>query len=422
MDTKTSVIGGAGHVGLPMGLALANNGHQVTLIDQDEEALEEIRNGKLPFKEPGCLELLDRARKKGRLDLTTDVGDIESSDNIVLVVGTPIDEHNNPEMEQLLDLVSEMEKGLRQEQLLVLRSTVYPGTTTLIRDHLEEELGFVVGEDYYLVNAPERVAQHEALEEMVELPQLVGAFDDASYERGRRFFESFIESDCLRLNPTESELGKLFTNMWRYISFAVANEFFLITESFADYHDVNVHRILDQTSEDYPRFEVPSPGANVGGPCLTKDGWFLVDNIPYNEFVSTAFQINEGMPAQMIRKMSQLKPNPGDVVVLGSTFKADSDDTRNSVAFKLEKQLRLKGHGEPTFVDPHVADDGDLEDAEGADWVVLMTPHTAFQDLEAVLDHVGNPTALYCDVWGHWEAMRHRSENGYFFGHQARQE
>lgn len=420
LNQKTSIVGGAGHVGFPMGLSLANNDHDVTLIDQNEDALRQIDAGQPPFNEPGCQELLDQARKRDRLSVSSRMRDIASSDNIVLVIGTPIDEHNNPEMGHLLDVIEEMEDDLKEDQLLVLRSTVYPGTTSLVRDHLEGSLGFDVGEDFYLVNGPERVAQHKALDEMVNLPQLIGAFDDGSYDRAQAFFDSFIESECLRLNPAESELGKLFTNMWRYIQFAVANELFLIADSFGQYHDVNVHRVLDQTAQDYHRFNVPRPGANVGGPCLTKDGWFLVDNIPYNEFVTTAFQINEGMPAQIIEKMSSMSPNPDNVKILGATFKADSDDTRNSLAFKLKKQLRLKGQGDASIVEPELDDFGDLDDLQGADWAILMTPHSSFKDLDRILEHVDNPECLYSDVWGHWEAMRHHSQNGFFFGHQAR--
>lgn len=413
-----SVIGGAGHVGLAMGLLLSDAGHEVTLIDEDESALRMIESGELPYKEPMGEELLQAGLETDRLETATNVDSVAQSETIVIVVGTPIDEHNNPQMDNLLNLIEELIPNLRHDQLLILRSTLYPGTTEIIKKKLEKA-DLSVGSDLYLAFAPERVAQHRAIEEMVELPQLVGTFDDESYRQSKQFFDTYLKSDCPHLTPIEAEIGKLFTNMWRYIMFATVNEFYLITESFATHSDANVHRILDKTSQNYPRFDVPSPGANVGGPCLTKDGWFLVDNIPYNELVSTAFQINEGMPAQIIQNMSQKNPNPEKIALLGMTFKRDSDDTRNSVSFKMKKQLRMKGYEDIVLIEPNRPEFDRWEEAEGCDWVILMTPHTEFEDLNHVLHKVNNSDCLFADIWGHWDEMKHRSENGYFYGRDA---
>jgi len=410
-----SIIGGAGHVGLSMGLVVAQAGHTARLIDQDSETLENITAGQLPYKEKGGAEILEGGLEENLIHTTTDVTEVANSDVIIIVVGTPIDEHNNPQMDQLLEIVEELEDHLEADQLVLLRSTVYPGTTAIVRDVLETA-GFEVGEDLYLSFAPERIAQHHAIEEMVELPQLVGSFDQASFDRSRAFFETFLEAECHRLTPTEAELGKLFTNMWRYLTFAIANEFYLITDSLAQRHDVNIHRILDKTATEYPRFDVPTPGANVGGPCLTKDGWFLTDDIPYNELVSAAFQINEGMPAQIIQRMSRLAPDPEKITILGMTFKGGSDDTRNSLAFKLEKQLKMRGLDGAVRIEPNRPEFDDWADAEGSDWVILMTPHPQFEDFDSVRSRIDNPDCLYCDIWGHWEAARYVSDNGYFFG------
>jgi UDP-N-acetyl-D-mannosaminuronic acid dehydrogenase len=210
--------------------------------------------------------------------------------------------------------------------------------------------------------------------------------------------------------------------MWRYLTFAAANEFHLITESFATHYNVNVNRILDKTGHNYPRFDVPSPGANVGGPCLTKDGWFLVDNIPFNELVSTAYQINEGMPAQIVNRMARKSPDPEKITILGMTFKANSDDTRNSVSFKMEKQLQMKGYRNIVEVEPNTDRFDTLDEIRGSDWVILMTPHNEFQDFEVISQHVNNSDCLYCDLWGTWDIARHRSDNGYFFQSEIEQE
>lgn len=418
---EIGVIGGGGHVGLPMGIVLADTGFSVTLIDKDEDRLETIEIGELPFNEPGGEPLLEDVLAEGRLDTTTDIEATADCDVVFFVIGTPIDEHHNPQMDTLLNVVDDVIDHINDDQLLIFRSTIYPGTTNLVCELLEES-GYAVGEDVYVSFAPERIAQHKAFEEIVGLPQLIGAPDDESYQRTKEVFGRFLEADCLRLNPTEAELGKLFTNMWRYLTFAAANEFHLITESFATHHDVNVNKILDKTGHNYPRFDVPSPGANVGGPCLTKDGWFLVDNIPFNELVSTAYQINEGMPAQIIDHMAQKSPNPDKITILGMTFKANSDDTRNSVSFKMEKQLKMKGYRNIVEVEPNAEGFDEFGDIEGSDWVILMTPHDEFENYETISHQVNNSDCLYCDLWGAWDIARHNSDNGYFFQHEINQE
>lgn len=409
-----SIIGGAGHVGLPLGILLASADHSVTLIDTDEEALAEIASGSMPFSEPGGEPLLEDALAADKLSVSSDLANVGSSDVIIVVIGTPIDEHHNPQIDTLLALIDDLIPHLCEGQLLTFRSTVYPGTTSVVAATLEEA-GFTIGDDLFLAFAPERIAQHKAFEEAVNLPQLIGVFDDLSYEYAESLFDSFVEADCLRLRPTEAELGKLFTNMWRYLTFAAANEFYLIADTFASHHDVNINRILDKTSENYPRFNVPSPGANVGGPCLTKDGWFLIDNIPYNELVSASYQINEGMPAQIIDRMAALSPDPEKIAILGMTFKSNSDDIRNSVSFKLRKQLQLKGYSNVVEIEPNVHGFDKWSSMVDSDWVILMTPHDEFADLSRVRETVGSENALYCDLWGFWDEMAHQSNNGYFF-------
>jgi UDP-N-acetyl-D-mannosaminuronic acid dehydrogenase len=415
---RIGVIGGGGHVGLPMGIILADAGFSVTLIDKNEERLDAIENGELPFNEPGGKPLLEDVLAEGRLDTTTDIDATADCNIIFFVIGTPIDDHHNPQIDILFDVVNDVITYLSDDQLLVFRSTIYPGTTNLICERLKDA-GHTIGEDIYVSFAPERIAQHKAFEEVIGLPQLIGTPDDESYRRTTDIFGTFLEADCLRLNPTEAELGKLFTNMWRYLTFAAANEFHLITESFATHHDVNVNKILDKTGQDYPRFDVPSPGSNVGGPCLTKDGWFLVDNIPFNELVSTAYQINEGMPAQIIDRMARKSPDPEKIAILGMTFKPNSDDIRNSVSFKMKKQLEMKGYRNVVEVEPNVDGFDIVEDIEDSNWVILMTPHDEFEDYEKIQRCVDNDTCLYCDIWGTWDIARHKSDNGYFFQHEV---
>ncbi len=412
---EVSVIGGAGHVGLGMCLVLAKAGHRVQCIDKDEKKLEKIESGLMPFKEEGGKEILGDVLEENLLHFSTEIGSIDSSDVIIVVVGTPIDEHKNPEMDNFLSVIEDIKKKVSEGQLIILRSTIYPRSSRVVKELLERD-GYKIGEDLYLVYAPERVAQHKTIEEMIKLPQLIGAFDDKSYEFAKFFFNTYLKGDCLRLKPTEAELGKLFTNMWRYIQFAISNEFYLITESFNE-GDINVNKILDKTAHDYPRFNPPSPGANVGGPCLTKDGWFLADNIPYDEMISTAYNLNEGIAKSIINRMMEESPKPEKVTLLGMTFKRGSDDIRDSIAFKFKRKLGIDfPQCDVVEVEPHLKEYDKLEDSKESDWVILVTPHEQFRNLSEIASYVKNEACLYCDIWGYWEELKYKSNNGLFYG------
>lgn len=411
-QSTVAVVGAAGHVGFGLTLSMADAGHQVYGIDINRKAVEEISAGHVPFVEEGAQEVLARVLQTGRLKMTTDLDVIRDCEVIILVLGTPIDENLNPILEPLMRLCEQVAPHMHRRQLLILRSTVSPGSTENIRRAIEKYTGMMVGEDIYLVFAPERVVQGKSLIETRTLPQLIGAFESCSYERAEQFFRTFIHNKCIRLTPVEAELAKLMCNMARYVSFALANEFCLI----ADEYQGNIHRIMDACSYDYPRFKLPTPGANVSGPCLFKDGFFLVEQFPFTDLILTSFKINESMPVQIVRKI-RARAGIRKVGILGMTFKSGSDDTRYSLSFKLKKLLLGSGHL-VVCVDPWIPDMSDMSVLRGCDCVILMTPHSQFGDLTVLIDRVDNDDCLFVDIWGFWPEMRGRSENGYFTAKQ----
>ena len=409
IDDKTvAVIGGAGHVGLGMCLVLAEAGHGVFGIDINQQANDSIMAGRMPFMEEHGQEYLERALANGRLSMTTDLVEVQKADVVVVVLGTPIDENLNPRFDGLKALFSSLAPHLRRGQLIILRSTVSPGTTERAKRMLERQLGWRCGEDFHLVFAPERVLQGHAIEELESLPQLVGAFDDVSWEASRSFFATYVRNEIIRLTPVEAEIGKLVTNMYRYLTFAFANEVYFI----ADQWGANSNKVIDAINKNYPRVNVPRPGPNVGGPCLFKDGYFLIERIPFPELISSSFKINEGMTAQIAMKIDQM-PEVQKVGILGLTFKANSDDTRNSLSYKLKKQLDDGSH-DVVCVDPYVEGHKDFSVLKGAECVVLMTPHHEFADLVQVANAIDNPDCLVIDIWGFWLPMRYESDNGVF--------
>ena len=410
---EVAVIGGAGHVGLGMCLVLANSGFNVQGVDIDEERNSLIMSGVPPFMEEQAEDYLRRALAADALHMTSDLAVTARCPVIVVVVGTPVDEHLNPVLRPLDQLMREMAPHLTTGKAVILRSTVSPGTTDHLKRVLEKETKLKVPEDICLVYAPERTMQGKTISELSTLPQLVGSYDDGSFSRVSEFFSQFSSGANIRLTPIEAEIGKLITNMTRYVTLALANEYYMIGNSFG----VSINRVIDACNQDYPRLALPSPGPNVGGPCLYKDGWFLVERISFPDLIGTAFRINEGMPMEIAQILGHQK-DIHKVAILGATFKANSDDTRNSLSFKLFHQLDRLGY-ERVLVEPNLPDYDPMESIQGSDAVVLMTPHQQFKDLARIRQLVDKESCLYVDIWGFWAEMRHRSRNGLFAGHEV---
>ncbi len=241
--TDVVVIGGCGHVGLPLAIALADRGLSTVCYDVSDAAVKLVNDAVLPFEEPGAAPVLDRVIASGALRATTDPAVVAVAEHLVVVIGTPVDEHLNPDPQAIpraLDLCSQY---FRDGQLLVLRSTVYPGVTDLV-----ERMIARLGVDVDVAFCPERIAEGHAMEELFTLPQIVGARTDIGRDRASALF-SRLTDQLVHLNPEEAELAKLFTNTWRYIRFATANQLYMIAnDSGLDYE-----RIREALSRDYPR-------------------------------------------------------------------------------------------------------------------------------------------------------------------------
>jgi UDP-N-acetyl-D-mannosaminuronic acid dehydrogenase len=284
--------------------------------------------------------------------------------------------------------VDQIAPHLRDGALVVMRSTVYPSTTGYVRHHLEAR-----GCHVDVAFCPERIAEGHALEELHSLPQIIGADDDRSADRATALF-SRIAAKTIRTSTKEAELAKLFTNTWRYMKFAVANQFFMI----ADQAGVDYTNVLRAIREDYPRaLDLPGPGF-AAGPCLFKDTMqlaaFTSDHFPLGQ---AAMQVNEGLPAYIVsaleRRYGGLQEKT--IGILGMAFKSESDDTRASLSYKLRKLLSWAG-ARVICTDPYVQDDRltTLECVlDESDILVLGAPHKAYRGLE-----IGGKDVV--DVWG----------------------
>jgi UDP-N-acetyl-D-mannosaminuronic acid dehydrogenase len=384
--TDVVILGGCGRVGLPLGLALAARGLSVVLYDLNPEAVEAVNAAHMPFMEDGAAELLRQVARDGRLRATTAAACVGTAEHLIVVVGTPVDEHLNPDLGVVPRALDRCAEHLRDGQLIVLRSTVHPGVTALTERQLAAR-----GLDVDVAFCPERIAEGRALTELFDLPQIVAARSPQAQSRAEKLFRHLTDQIVV-LAPEEAELAKLFTNTWRYVKFATANQFWMMANDAG----LDFARIQHAITFDYPRAaDLPMPGF-AAGPCLLKDTMQLAA-FNRNNFVlgHAAMLINEGLPLYLVSKLEQrFDLSTMTVGILGMAFKAGSDDPRESLAFKLRKILLLKAD-RVLCTDPHVTDDRFVPlpaVLEQADLLVIAAPHREYAQLQT-----GTPVV---DMWG----------------------
>jgi UDP-N-acetyl-D-mannosaminuronic acid dehydrogenase len=341
----------------------------------------------MPFMEKDGNEVLQRVLAGGKLEMDHTPALVADCKFIVLIVGTPVDEHLNPTFTAMHRALDVCHEHLRDGQILILRSTVFPGITRHVQDYLRGK-----GLDIKVAFCPERVAQGFSIEEFRSLPQIVSAFDEDTIKEVKSLFGHFAK-EFVEMSPMEAELCKLMTNSWRYIQFAAVNQFYMI----ATEHGLDFNRILHGCRYKYPRMAgMPGPGL-AAGPCLVKDTMQLAA-FSHNQFVlgHSAMLINEGLPAHLIDLASkQIDLRRSTAGILGMAFKAESDDHRDSLSYKLKKLLGLRAKkvlcSDPFVQDPKLVP---MEQVTAeADVIFIGAPHKAYANLQA------RPLQVIVDVW-----------------------
>src|SRR4029077_13121469 len=308
------VIGGCGHVGLPLALAFADRGARVGIYDVSEAAVATVNSGRMPFAEPGADEVLSRMLGAGRLEASADPAIVATAEHVIVVIGTPLDEHLNPKQIAITKALGGCSEFLRDGQLLVLRSTVFPGVTALV-----EKMVAALGLEIEVAFCPERIAEGKAMTELFELPQIISARTAAGTERASRLFGR-LTSKLVVMSPEEAELAKLFTNVWRYIKFATANQLYMM----ANEQGLDFDRIRRGLAEDYPRAaDMPAAGF-AAGPCLFKDTMQLAafnhNNFPLGHARTAG---NGGLPLYVVHRLEERFDDLASMTVgiLGMAFK-----------------------------------------------------------------------------------------------------
>jgi len=361
-------------VGLPLAITFADRGLKTVIYDINEKTLARVARGEMPFLERGAELKLKKTLKNKKLLVSDNPRVISESEHIIIIIGTPIDEFLNPRIQDIHRTLKELQKYLKPGQTIILRSTIYPGTTRLVKN-------LVKNKNIKVAFAPERVAQGYAIEELRSLPQIVSGVDKASALSAEKLFKK-IARDVIVLSPEEAELAKLMTNAWRYIQFAVANQFFTIAEG----RGLDFYKIFHAIKHKYPRTaDFPSPGF-AAGPCLFKDTMQIAAFAENSFFLGhAAMLINEGLPNFIIK---QLKENydlkKKTVGILGMAFKGDSDDRRDSLSYKLKKALEVEAEA-VLCTDVYIREAGfdDLKTVlKKSDILILGAPHKEYQKLK----------------------------------------
>lgn len=381
------IVGGFGHVGLPLGLALADAGLNVGLLDPHEARGREIAAGRMPFLEYDAEPILQRVIGN-TLHIADGIETVAHADTVIVTIGTPVDEYLNPKLLPVFQLFESLLPYVRDTHHISLRSTLFPGTTERLRDFLRER-----GAEPDLSFCPERIAQGYAIRELGKLPQLVSGFTESAVARAEALFKR-LSVETIRMSVKEAELAKLFLNSWRYIQFAASNQFYMMAAA----HGADFNRLHAAMTHGYERaHDFPKAGF-AAGPCLLKDTMqlsaFHENNFPLGH---AAMLVNEGLPGFLVKRLQETHDLRKEVIgILGMAFKADVDDIRDSLSYKLGKLLRF--HGSEVLCTDEFATDPTFVTKEEliarSTVVIVGVPHSAYRQLTIPED------VHLVDVWG----------------------
>lgn len=383
LKNSISIIGGAGHVGFPLGLAFAEVGMKINLIDLNKDSNNLINSGVIPFKEEKAKKILKKNLKKKKIYATDDIKICSESKFIIISIGTPISKNNlKPETKNLLNFFHLLKKYIKKNQTIIIRSSVYPGICEKIYKILKSK-------NKNLSYCPERIIQGKSIVELPKLPQIVSGFNSIAIKNSSSLFKK-ISKDIIYTEVLEAELIKLFSNAYRYIHFSISNQFYEICRNL----DLDYNLIRKKMMMGYARNKnIPTQGFTAG-PCLLKDTMqlasFCKDNFPLGY---SAMKINENLPINLLKGVRNFKQKK--IGILGLAFKAEIDDTRDSLSIKLINYLKSK---KIKFLasDPYVNSKYNYniqEVIKKSNLIIVATPHKVYKKLKVPKNKI------IIDIW-----------------------
>jgi len=380
---KTVAIVGLGYVGLPLACLCSKKGYSVVGVDIDETKVEQINSGISPIDD----EYIKTNLKKGDILATTKFQEIKKAEVVIICVPTPVNEKHLPDLSYVKNSSTSVAENLEENQVIILESTVYPGTTEEIVLPILEK----TNKKFYLAHCPERIDPGNKKYTIEKISRVVGGVNKESTEKAAEFYEDIIEGEVIKVKSSkEAEATKIMENTFRDVNIAFINE---MAKSF-DKAGIDIIEVIKGASTKPFAFMPHYPGAGVGGQCISVDPYYLIDKaINYNfdhEFLKLARKINDSMPKYtvdlLIEELNKIGKSVkgAKVGVLGLAYKGGVDDTRESPAFEIIKLLKEKG-AELVIYDPYIKKNSDVDSLqkvlEKVDYLVLITDHKEFKEM-----------------------------------------
>ena len=400
---KVCVIG-LGCIGLPTACILSSKGFKVVGVDTNQKLVEELSQVNIDPIEPGLAGLANSVIKSGNFIPKLSP---EEADGFIICVPTSLTGDHKADLTYVKDAAKSILPYLRKGNLVILESTVPPGTTVEILKPILEKSGLKIGNELYLAYCPERVLPGNILKELVENDRIIGGINPESAEVVKAIYQSFVEGEIYFTDATTAEMVKLVENSFRDVNIAFANE----VSKICDKLNLNIWKVIDLANK-HPRVSILKPGPGVGGHCIAVDPFFIVEKAPDEvKLIKTARGVNDSMPDYIAEKVEravrEAKVKNPIIACLGITYKAGTGDLRGSPALKIVRRLGEKGYT-VRACDPYIKDFTEfplstLEEAvEGADCLVLLVDHKEFKEinLDALLKKMRG--SIIIDTRGIW--------------------
>ena len=390
-------IFGLGHMGLPTAALLAKSGLKVVGVDINNETVEMVNSGRSPIMEPGLEEMVKTAVENNYLSATTDtLSAVGAVKVIMIIVPTPVDDNKKSDLSAVISASKSISEGLKKDDLVIIESTVPPGTCENLIIPLLEKSGLKAGNDFKVAYTPERALPNNTLYEMTHNARVIGGIDIESTQMAVSLYQRITEGEIIRVQDlVTAEMVKLMENTYRDTNIALANELALVCDALG----VDAIEAI-QAANHHPRVNIHTPGPGVGGHCLSIDPYFIVEIARERgvetPLIQTSRQVNEGMPGEVARIIQETLEDAGITVsgskigILGVAYKGNVADARETPAKPLIDELINKG-AEVFVHDPYVfpeiikswgAKIVDLETALACDCVVLVTDHGLYRNIK----------------------------------------
>lgn len=379
MKKKICIVG-LGYIGLPTATMFSCYGHKVIGVDVNEKVVNNINKGKIIIEEPNLEELVEDVVKKGNLIASISP---KESDVFIISVPTPIKDDKTSDMSYVISATKSIVKYLKEGNIVVLESTSPVGTTEEVVKPIIEESGLKVGRDIMLGYCPERVIPGKIIYELKNNDRVIGGIDKKSAEEIRKIYKTIVDGNIYLTDCKTAELCKLMENTYRDVNIALSNELLLICDKL----NINVWEVIEYSNK-HPRVNLHTPGPGVGGHCLAVDPWFIIEKEPeLSNIIKSSRLLNDSMPEYVYNKIDKIlqKDKSKKITILGITYKANTDDMRESPIIKLINKL-LKNNYNVKVFDPYIKDfqincQSILEACKDSDLLILGVNHDYFKNL-----------------------------------------